>query len=473
MGLFLAGAIIGAMVVWWCYLSARRENMRVDEEKQHLEQEKQIVVEFMHNLVEAIGEGVDRRQLFRRIVQAAVLSTGATNACIFERVDNKLQGVAVEGLFPPQRPLEKPLGRAKFLEYILRSEVYEMGEGLIGSVAKSAKAVFIEEASKDPRIVKHADPTLQVRSIIMTPILFRRKVLGVLAVANSVGGAAFNETDFSLVESLAEQAGMAIHNSDYMSLQIEKSKMDLDLSLASSVQGLLLPQTFPQIPALDIDACYQPAQKVGGDLYDVFTLGEDRVGIAIADVSGKGVSASLLMAICQTNLRHFARQYDSPAMVLRAVNQEMVNEIRQDMFITIVYAIVDTKRNQIIVARAGHELPLLFHRGEDRSAGKVEMIGSEGMAIGIVPPEIFDSVIEDNVVPFSKEDVFVLYTDGVTEATNQKGEEYSSARLAEIIEAFGNRSVADMNRAILNSVEHFCRTSRLADDITLISIKHI
>ncbi len=474
---FLAGAALGAFLVWLLYLSARRECVRLDEERQHLQQEKQIVVEFMHNLVEAIGEGVGRQELFQRIVHAAILSTGALSACVFERVgQDKLQGVAVEGLFPPQRALPEPsreklATRTKFIEQVLKSEVYEMGEGLIGSVAKTAKAQLIEDATKDPRVVHHDDPALTVRSIIVAPVMFRKKVLGVLAVANPADGLAFNETDYSLVQSLAEQAAMAIHNADFMQLQIEKNKIDFDLSLASSVQGLLLPRTFPELSALDIDACYRPAQKVGGDLYDVMRIDEHRVGFAIADVSGKGVSASLLMAICQTNLRHFARQYESPADVLRAINREMSGEIRQDMFITIIYAIVDTAKNEITLARAGHELPLLLREGE---SGKLALraVGSEGMALGMVPGELFDVIIADKTVPFVPGDIFVLYTDGVTETVNEEGTEFSSARLAEVVKNLRERPAREINQGILTSVERFAGTLRPADDFTLIAVKH-
>jgi sigma-B regulation protein RsbU (phosphoserine phosphatase) len=127
-----------------------------------------------------------------------------------------------------------------------------------------------------------------VRSVIVVPILFRERSIGVLAIVNPSDGGSFGETDFSLAISLAEQAGLAIHNLDLMASQIEKNKMDSDLGLAHEIQSMLLPKEFPDITDLQMASIYQPAQKVGGDLYDIFKIGEDRVGIAIADVSGKG-----------------------------------------------------------------------------------------------------------------------------------------------------------------------------------------
>jgi sigma-B regulation protein RsbU (phosphoserine phosphatase) len=475
---FLLGLWAGVTVGWLFYIRQRRKNVQIDEEKQLLHQEKQIVVEFMHNLVEAIGAGAGREELFQHIVHASILSTGALSACIFERTGrDKLRGVAVEGLFPPQHQLpeksrEKLSTRAKFIEQILKSEVFEMGEGLIGSVARTGKAVLIEDASGDPRVIQHDDPALKVRSLVVAPIAFRSKILGVLAVANPADGMAFNETDFSLVQSLAEQAAMAIHNSDLMGMQIEKSKLDLDIAVASSIQGMILPQKFPDNAALDIDAFYRPAQKIGGDLYNVIKLDERRVGLAIADVSGKGVPASLLMTICQTNLRHFAQAYRSPSEVLKAMNREMSEEIRRDMFITIIYAIIDTANDTLTLARAGHELPLVCVPSGADSKPELAFIGSEGMALGMVPSEVFDYVIEDKTVPFKRGDIAVFYTDGVTEAADEEGAEFASKRLAESVRVLRERPARDINAGIVSTVERYTGQDKFADDLTLITVKH-
>lgn len=477
---FLAGFVLGTFFMWLLYISVRRQVVILDEEKQMLQQEKQIVVEFMHGLVEGIGEGVDRHDLFQRIVHAAVLSTGALSACVYECIDEDetLHTVAVEGLFPPQRALPESFTngeatRVKFIEQVLKSEVFEMGEGLVGSVAKSGEAVLIKDASKDPRVLVHKEPILQVRSMIIVPIRFRDKILGLLAVANPIDGMAFNETDLSLMKSLADQAGMAIHNSDYMALQIEKNKMDFDLSLASSIQGMLLPQELPKISGLGLDTRYLPAQQVGGDLFDVFDLKHGKIGIAIADVSGKGVPASLLMAMCQTHLRHCAERYDTPSLVLKEMNDRMTISTRQDMFVTLIYAIIDINKSQITFARAGHELPLLLKEPEDLSKKHVEAVGSEGMALGMVPSKIFDKVIEDKTIPFKSGDLFVMYTDGVTEVTDMHGVEFSTERLCQVIEELADNSVADINTKILGRVERFAQDGHKGDDITLVTVKRL
>ncbi|PXA03707.1 protein serine phosphatase [Coraliomargarita sinensis] len=474
---FLSGILLGMAVVWVLYTRKGRQLKIIDQEKQLLQQEKQIVVEFMHNMVEAVAEGSDRENMFQRIIHAAVLSTGAMSACIFEkRPDHTLKSIAVEGLFPPQRKLSKKLTgkditRAQFLEGILKSETYQIGEGLIGQVAKSKQAQLITDAGNDPRVVQHEDPALQVRSIIVAPVLFKNELLAVLAVANPADGLAFTETDFSLVESLAEQVGLAVHNSAAMQLQIEKQQIDLDMQLAAKVQGLLLTKDYPTSKQVAFASHYTAAQKIGGDLYDVFSLDDNTIAFAIADVSGKGVSASLLMAICQTHLRHFAKAHRSPAQVLCEINAAMQKTMQRDMFITMIYAIFTLDTEKLTLARAGHE-PAFFYDSHSDGSLDVGPIQSPGMAIGMVGPEIFDDVIEDASIHFGENDALLLYTDGVTECTDPGGEEFSGERLRETLQTHGHSTAEGIIEHVLENVKRFSRGSGQHDDLTMIAVKH-
>ncbi|MFT4901860.1 MAG: sigma-B regulation protein RsbU (phosphoserine phosphatase) [Lentimonas sp.] len=463
--------------MWLMHANKRRQIKVVNEEKQLLQQEKQIVVEFMHNMVEAVAEGSGREAMFQRIIHAAILSTGALSACIYEKTpQNTLKGIATEGLFPPQRKMRKPNAktkqtRAEYLEQVLRSESFRMGEGLIGQVGKAKRALMIPDAESDPRVVQQEDPALRVRSIIVAPVLFQDELIAVLVVTNPADGLAFTETDFSLVESLAEQVGLAVHNSDAMQLQIEKNKIDLDIELASNIQGLLLPREFPPSQLIEFAAQYTPARKIGGDLYDIFALDADTIGVAVADVSGKGISASILMAICQTHLRHYAQGERSPSKVLSAINTMMEKTMRRDMFITIVYAVFDLKTGTVTLARAGHELPFFYDSQEDGTVN-IGPIESPGMPVGMVPPAIFDATICDTQIQFGKNDALLLYTDGLTESVNSSGEEFSGARLLEVLHLNGGGSAQNLLDQTLESLSRFSGTCGQADDLTVIAIKH-
>jgi sigma-B regulation protein RsbU (phosphoserine phosphatase) len=195
------------------------------------------------------------------------------------------------------------------------------------------------------------------------------------------------------------------------------------------------------------------------------------VGIAIADVSGKGIPASLLMAICQSNLRHFARNVDSPARVLSELNEVMLGEMRPEMFVTIIYAVIDTKAEQLVFARGGHELPIIVRTGADGQVTS-EFIESDGMALGMVPSEIFDTAVSDCTVPFRKGDLLALYTDGVTEAVNSGGIEFGNTRLAEVVRTLRSREPQELVNGILDRISLFAGEAGQTDDFTVVIAKH-
>jgi sigma-B regulation protein RsbU (phosphoserine phosphatase) len=464
------------------YFFQRRESRKfaasLKDKNARLEQEKKIVVEFMHNLAVAIGEGVPRKELYQRIAHTAVITTGAMSACIYEKTKSgRLQGVAVEGLFPPQRAIKQSKlkegeSRARFLETILTSETLEEGEGIVGQVAKTGKPVLVEDANLDPRVVLHKDDSLKSKSLVYAPLIHDDRCYGVLVVANPTNGSSFSQMDFSLISSLAEQAALAIKNSDAMNLRLEKSRIDSDLHLASEVQELFLTQQFPAYKGIELDAQYLPSAQVGGDFYDFYKLSSTKFGVCIADVSGKGVPASLLMAICQTNLRHFVHKSSQPSVILKNLNQQLEQRIRQDMFITLFFAIVDTKNKKITYSRAGHEPGLILKaKTDDKEGSSVEELHGGGMAVGMVPCEIFDEMIEDHETNFENGDYLILYTDGVTEATNDEGMEFGIKNLENFVSTNSDLSPKKINRKLISKLDSFSSKQFERDDITLLTIK--
>jgi sigma-B regulation protein RsbU (phosphoserine phosphatase) len=476
--LFIMGILLGAGFMLVPLYRARKEAERIDEERQQVSQERQLVVDFMHHMAEALGEGLASQELHQRIVHAAILCSGALSACIFERDGGgQMRSVAVEGIFPPHRPLPpavrgKLATRAKFIEQVLKSESFPDHEGIVGAVVQTGKGQLIADAAADQRVVIHDDPALAVRSLIAVPLQFRDRFFGVLAVANSADGNPFTPSDFSLMQSLAEQAALALHNAEFLNFQIEKRQMDLDLSLASGIQQMLLPRETLQIAGLDIDARYTPSQKVGGDLYDLFPLSTTRLGVVVADVSGKGIPASLLMAICRTNLRQIAPRHESPAATLGELNRALGGDLR-GMFITMLYAVVDTAENKVTFARAGHELPLFSRRNPLTGVPEETYAGSEGMPLGMVPDELFTSIIADCTESFTAGDNLVLYTDGITEAPNEEDKEFSGHRLADTVRTLHGRSARELNDGILESVHRFAGLAPQRDDLTLVTIKRV
>jgi sigma-B regulation protein RsbU (phosphoserine phosphatase) len=455
----------------------RGESDEREEQRVQAVQDRQRALDFMHLMAEALGEGLSRQELHQRIVHASILCTGALSACIFERTpSDTMRGVAIEGLFPPHRPLPehvkgKLTTRAKFIEQVLRSEEFPVGEGIAGRVAETGRGELVADAINDPRIVKHDDANLVVRSVIAVPMRFRERFFGVLVVANPVDNRLFTEMECTLMQSLAEQAALALHNSESLNLQIERKQLDLDLSIASGIQQMLLPSQSIVFPGLDLDARYAPAQRVGGDLFDIFVISPTRLGVAVADVSGKGIAASLYMAVCRTNLRQIAPRHVSPAQALVELNRTMGADIHGDLYVTVLFAVIDIAANCVTFARGGHELPLFARRDPATGNYLTDLVRSEGMPVGLVPDELFASAIEDKIEPFDSGDMLVLFTDGVTEAPNEEEKEFSSARLRDVVRTLHMRSAREINDGILESVRRFSGDAGQRDDLTLVTVK--
>ncbi len=481
---YLPGLAIGGLAGLVFWLLAKRKVAQYEEDILEVEHEKETALHFMHNLAQSIAKDPSKELLLSRINRAIIHGTGALSVCIYLKdSDSTLKGMAVEGLFPPlsassRAALEEIKTRSKLIEHILRSEVVQIGEGIIGEVAQTMQSQLIPVASEDSRIIQHSDPALMIRSLIVAPLALDDELHGVLAIANSNKDRPFDTKDLKLVNSMAGQATIALQHLANLNERIEKKQLDNDLNLARDVQQMLLPAKSCRTDTLEIHALYQPARIVGGDFYDIIPLPNHRTGFAIADVSGKGIPASLLMAICQTSLRHYAHLHTSPAAVLKALNAQLNRDTHDNMFTTMIYGIVDETEKTFTFARAGHEKPL--HVSENRkltypkeSPFLTTPLESDGMALSMVPEEIFNECIEDRTVPFPPGDALHLFTDGVTETPDKNGNEFSTEKLIDVLNHADLHSPEKLNQSILEQLRKFSEGSETPhDDITLLSIYH-
>lgn len=471
---FWAGFIVACAIGFFLMRSAYSQVSKMRYELELASEESEIVLRFMHEIVTDVGQGADKSKIYARILRTLTLACGANCACIYEKNSSgRLFAAANIGMFPPQREIPPVVlrsisSRAEMFDKILKGEELEEHEGVIGEVFSSRKPLLIKNAEASARVVKHKDPSLKITSLMVVPMIFRDEFYGVIAVANPIGGEYFGSSDFSIACSIADQSALSLYNISAFKQIVEKNKLDFDLSLASSVQSYLLSECLKESNGCEAAAKYIPQQKVGGDFYDTFELEDEKIGAVIGDVSGKGVSAAILMAICMTNLRYLAAGVDSPSEVLRMLNKKMVDGLRSDMFVTIVYAIIDCKKQTLRLARAGHEKPIVYSNLE-RAAKFVE---SKGPAVAMMRSDIFDSLISDVELPFKAGDTLLLYTDGVTESINSSGEEFSNKRLINILGANPDLPAADLNEKILAAVNEFTGEEKpTRDDFTILTIK--
>jgi sigma-B regulation protein RsbU (phosphoserine phosphatase) len=465
---------IGALYLRRKLRLSRQFQDRLQQEFVALQQEKKIVYDFLHDLGEAFTEEIDRDHLLRIIITCARKVTGAKGAAIYlwDPSREKLLAAIISGVFPPPLKIDNIVAdqlaaKLEDLEAFLRLEAIPADSpAVIADVARSGVAVHAEQAESDTRFPWFRQKILQTETYLAVPLHYRQEQLGVLALANREGGKPFTKSDFDLIRSVADQAAYSLHHAQIYRQLTDKKRLDHDIEVAREIQRILLPSAAPQVEGFNCAALNIPAQEVSGDYFDFIQVDDHHWGVAVADVSGKGVPASLIMAMCRSVLRSKAPGNSSPAQVLREVNHQLYPDIREDMFITMLYLIMD-RSGSITMARAGHEAALWCKN----KFKYIEAIQAPGMALGIDPGEIFDLVIQDVTVTLDPLDTLVVYTDGINEAVDAEGNEFGQEQLKSVLQAAGPQSVDFLVKTIVDRVQSFSSGHPQNDDITLAAVQ--
>jgi serine phosphatase RsbU (regulator of sigma subunit) len=251
----------------------------------------------------------------------------------------------------------------------------------------------------------------------------------------------------------------------------EKKRLEEELRIARAIQMSLLPRGKLAVPGLSISALCVPAREVGGDYYDFFPLGDDRLGVLIADVSGKGTSAAFYMAELKGLMLSLSRTCASPRELLVTANQIISEHLDSRSFITMTYAVIDLAGRLMSYARAGHT-PLIYRR-ENGGEASVEVLCPDGLVLGlrIDGGEMFERLLTDMTLPLERGDVLLLFTDGISEAMNDDSDLFGEARLAKLVEEHGHLPVDELRERILREIDAFVAGAPQHDDMTMILMK--
>ena len=249
---------------------------------------------------------------------------------------------------------------------------------------------------------------------------------------------------------------------------IKTEEREKSLEIARSRLIKMLPQVAPKIPRVEIGSFYRPADKIGGDVYDFVNLQHGRHGIFLGDVSGHGIEAAVVVGMAKKVFDIYSKILITPRRVLAQSNKEIYPDLDANTFITAIYGVLEESTMNFTYGRAGHPHPVLFN---ERRSEKPQVLASKGMSIGLDGGKLFDRMIEENTIKLVPGDVFLIYTDGVTEAANPQGEEFGVPRLLESMRIHAKLPAARLVANIYKNATDFSQTKEQQDDITIICIK--
>jgi len=429
------------------------------------------------NFLDGLGNQLQKSQspgsMHRFMVEGLVQVLGCDGAALhlLDGVRGELVPMVISASCPvftevPSSILQGSSSLADRLNY-LRLQPIPSSHPIYGEVIQGQRTFWIENLAQHPGFKGPREAAAYQIEILAAPLIYAEKAIGLLLAARQLPGRPFTANDRAVFESLARQSSFALGSAMVHREANEKRRLDAELRTASEFQRILLPAKAPDFAGYTFAAANFPARIVSGDYFDYVHVDDHHLGVAIADVAGKGVPASLIMATCRSVLRTRATGELSPARVLSVVNRQIFPDIREDMFITMTYLVLDAGSGRLLLSRAGHR-PALIHR---HATGQIEPVAPVGLAVGIDNGEVFERVISDRECHLESGDAMLLFTDGLTEALNPAGDEYGGDRLNRVLQNFASQSAEAIVAGICEDVRSFAGGEAQSDDITLIAIK--
>ncbi len=429
---------------------------------------------FLHDLGEALASDGRRTAIHRVIVEGAQRVTDSGGGALYlldESRNSLVPKFHSDECSPlvalPERIVVMARQNPSSLLSFLRLHAVEKNAGLLGAVFVSQQPQIVANLKRDSRLGSSNNPLHLATAAMVCPLTCGSRHLGVLAVTSPKDRESYNENDFEVFRSLAEQSAYALANALVRQEARAKQQIDAEMRAAGAIQRILLPDQDPRLPGFTIAGQNIPARVLSGDFYDYIELGDGRLGVVIADVSGKGTAAALISAMCRAVMRTVAPGETSPAAVLSRVNRQLFPDIREDMFVTMAYLILDPASGEVLYARAGHTAPMIWRV----EAGRVETLEAPGMAVGIDKGEVFERVARDIRVTLAPGDTLLLYTDGINEATDGKELMFGEERIERALALRASQGPRAIVQGLLQEIDIFVGGRRSLDDITLIAVR--
>lgn len=330
------------------------------------------------------------------------------------------------------------------------------------------KGALEQSSDKTKNLSKHLASLKgsRYRSLLAFPIIVKGETIGTLALLKELPEG-FNKEMTRIVSAFSNQAGISIENFRLMEQAFQTERYKEELKIAKTVQKSLLPNSLETDPDFEISAFAESADEVGGDYYDTLRINDHLVALIIADVSGKGTTAAFHMSQMKGIFHSLAQQDLDPKEFMDRANRALAYCLERGSFISATYFVVDTTAKTIRYSRAGH-CPVLYHKA---STGITEYLKDKGTALGMVRGNDYCRLVETNVIQYASGDIMVLYTDGITEAKNQRGEEFDYDRLADALREVTDKNPSEIEKNITHRLYEFSGSKDINDDYTSMTIK--
>ncbi len=342
-----------------------------------------------------------------------------------------------------------------------------LDQGLAGWVRAHLEVGIINDTQTDPRWLSLPEEPYKVRSALAVPIIKQNSLFGIVTLMHPVPNH-FNQESIDVVQIAASHMALAIESAQlYIKLdelhRLRQKAMERDLSLAREVQESFLPAQVPRIEGFSFAAVNRPALEVGGDFYQFFKLPQGKLGVAIGDVSGKGIAASLFMARFSSDLQYYSSLYADPGKLFSKINKQLCTRAKQGMFVTLIYILLDVKTGQIRFSNAGHISPVYMDEGGVQTIGSHQ---AKGPPLGILPEAEYG---QDQFLLKDK-GMVLIYTDGIIEAKNKDRMLFGFNRLKKVAAAYP-ADPGMLVRQVVDSVDRFSLGQGQSDDLTLVCFK--
>lgn len=335
----------------------------------------------------------------------------------------------------------------------------EISRTLLQEVVEERRALAFLDVKDDERLSRAKSIIMQgIHSVICAPILIGDSVVGVLYVDYRYTQRALSEEDVRLVAQIGKFAAIKLENTRLREDAIQKRLMDEELKTAYVIQRRLLPEVPPVVPGYSLAGLNRPCRTVSGDYYDFVTRPDGTIYFTIADVSGKGVTAALLMAGLQAAFRIFCKSDPTPAKLVEQLNMTLKENLPQSKFVTLFAGRLHPEDGRIEYTNAGHTPPLIIRHD------RIEELSVTDLILGMFPRAIY----HDQVVKMEPGDVIVLFTDGISEAQDLQGEEFSTDRVRTHLAGAHATDANAIAESVEMAVHEFCHSSQMTDDVTML-----